>query len=59
MLSTDRKLQLQANDIDVSTVSQTTAYWTDLASPVASDDRVFQWVKLLYQRITDNKSYFM
>jgi len=26
MPSTDRKLELQANDIDVSTVSQTTAY---------------------------------
>jgi len=37
MPSTDRKLELQANDIDVSTVSQTTAYWTDLASPVASE----------------------
>ena len=37
MPSTDRKLELQANDIDVSTVSQTTAYWADLASPVASE----------------------
>jgi len=28
MPSTDRKLELQAND-DVSTVSQTTAYWNE------------------------------
>jgi len=51
MPSTDRNLELQANNIDVSTVSQTTAYWTDLASPVASrDDRVFQWVKGLLRK---------
>jgi len=29
MPSTDRKLELQTNDNDVSTVSQTTAYWNE------------------------------
>jgi len=29
MPSTDRKLELQANDNDVSTVLQTTAYWNE------------------------------
>jgi len=29
MPSTDRKLELQANDNDVLTVSQTTAYWNE------------------------------
>jgi len=37
MPSTDRKLELQAKNISVSTLSQTTAYWTDVASPVASE----------------------
>jgi len=29
MPSTDRKLELQANDNDVSTFSQTTTYWNE------------------------------
>jgi hypothetical protein len=39
MPSTDRKLELQANDINVSTVSQP-AVSTDLASPAVSQTAV-------------------